>query len=125
MPINTSLPDIENVTSEIENNNIVLNYTTTVEPDVKALEDNIMKELNIKNVIVSYTIIEGFATMKYNVIITFIPNENTNIADLSKTINNNIDKLITVPKKKSYLIHIIIFIILLAALFGWLYFKRK
>ncbi len=121
--IQTSLPNINNITSQIENNNVILNYFTTIMPDVYALESHIKNTLNVENVIVTFKTISGFTGTIYEITITIIPN--TNINELSKTINDNIDKLLIVPGKKSNKIYIIIFILLLLCGLAFFYFKRQ
>ena len=63
--------------------------------------------------------------MTYKITITIIPKTGTNLIELSNKIRDNIDSLLTVPEKKSYMIYIIIFILLLLGGLGWFYFKRQ
>ncbi len=125
--INTPVKNIKNITLEIKNNNITLNYLTDIEPDIKTLEDHIKTELDVEKVTVSYNIKnEGFATITYNVIINIIPKSNTDLNILAKKINDNIDKLLIIPAKNTIYLYILIFIILIgliAIIYKLLYSK--
>ena len=130
--------NISDLSTLIVENNVVMSYNTIVEPDVEALKENIKKQTDLEDVIITVVKNEQFnAQTTYKVIIQMIPKANTNLNDLSKNINENADKLLTVPEnkenkenkedkgKKSYLIYIVIFIILLIGLFAYLKLSHK
>ena len=120
-PINNST---ENIKTAVNEDNIIFNYTSTIKPDIDILKENIKKQSDVENINIQIIEKDMFNSQtKYTTIITIIPKPNTILNDLSKQLNENIDKILTIPEnkenkeKKSYMIYIIISIIIIALIF--------
>ncbi len=114
------------------NNNLLLSYTVNEIPNIDQIKENIKKELNTEDVIVTYRLKEGFGINSYVIDIKIIPSGTTDLNSLATRLNENIDRLLNpsanpsaTPSTNSYTIYIIIFILLLILVFTYLKISHK